>query len=69
MPVQGPIPPSDEEVEEVLKEILQYLKDQHNCLTIPEDFISVRKELREERIDSLRKAIYGMLELESWESW
>lgn len=69
MPVMGPGSPSDDTVEEALDLVLELLKDTYGCLKHPAPKWPNAKKLRKERIDCLRQAIYGMIELEYWESF
>jgi hypothetical protein len=64
----GPEVPSDELIDEALQKVLDLLGEDYHCLTgkcMNKRFQS----LRDKRIKALRKAIYGMIELEYWESF
>lgn len=69
MPVMGPGSPSDELVDEALQKVLDLLGEDYHYLIDECPSFPNSKELRAERIDCLRQAIYGMIELEYWESF
>ena len=69
MPCMGPGSPTENQVEETLDLVLELLRDKHGCLKHSVPKWPNALELRMERIDNLRKAIYGMIELEYWEAF
>lgn len=77
MPVGQPADPTPEHVESVLKEVMQLLKEKHGVQAIADpawqrnmlgcgfDYTTERNE----RNAKLKEAIFGLLQLESWESF
>ena len=68
MAVMGPEVPSDELIDEALQKVLDLLGEDYHCL-IDKCRNQHLQSLRDRRIKFLRKAIYGMIELEYWESF
>ena len=68
MVVMGPEVPSDELIDEALQKVLDLLGEDYHCL-IDKCMYRRFQNLRDKRIKALRKAIYGMIELEYWESF
>jgi hypothetical protein len=66
MPVIGPYY-SDKQVDDAYNAVMDLLKEKFRIQAFPED--SHYMELRIERNAVLRKAIEGLVELNSWESW
>lgn len=69
MPVIGPGSPSKSEVDEALNSVLELLKNTYGCLKYPPPKWPNVQELRTERINKLRDALYDMIELEYWEGF
>lgn len=66
----GPSDPTDKQTEDALNDVLNLLRDNYDCLSMPEKYtFCINPNLRKERIDALRKAVFGMLQLENWESF
>ena len=69
MPCMGPESPSEELIDEALVKVLDLLGEDYHCLIDKVENLPSAKKLREERIQALRDAIFGMIELEYWESF
>jgi len=69
MPVNHSNTPTETEVQEALNDVLEYLRSKFDCLSGEEVLFKATPNLRQQRIDALKDALYGMIELQYWESW
>ena len=71
MPAQGPGSPSDKEVDIILEDVMNFLKEKYNIQKFPPlDFgHDYCIESREKTKYELRQALYKLVELQYWENF